>query len=88
VSSAAAGPGALPALEGPALGLDAGRHGAAVGEDGLERLTSLLDRDFLQAIGWDAVAQVFVPPATHPQLGYGICLVPDCDVLTYYPNGL
>jgi integrase len=54
----------------------------------LERLTSLLDQAFLQAIGWDAAAQTFAPPPEHPQLGCPVCLVVGCGVRSYYNNKL
>src|SRR6266536_1784261 len=54
----------------------------------LERLGSLLDPSFLQAIGWDAAAQALSPPAEHPQLGRRICLVAGCGVRSNYRNGL
>ncbi len=54
----------------------------------LQRLTSLLDPAFLQAIGWDAATQTFTPPPEHPQLGRPVCLVAGCDVRSLYDNKL
>jgi integrase len=65
-------------------GRAAAREGATRGtpeERELERLTSLLDPAFLQAINWDPTAQTFAPPPEHPQLGFAVCRVAGCDVV-------
>ena len=74
--------GVLP-LAGPS-----GGQGLPSEPERLERLGSLLDPSFLQAIGWDAAAQALSPPAEHPQLGRRICLVAGCGVRSNYRNGL
>jgi len=78
VGAVVAGPRSSPA-RGPA--------GPAT-EFELERLTSLLDPAFLEAIGWDAATQAFTPPPEHPQLDYSCCSVAGCGVQTYRTDRL
>jgi hypothetical protein len=63
-----------------------GAHGPP--DSDLERLVSLLDRVFLEAIGWDSAAQAFTPPSDHPQLGRPVCLVVGCEILSHGGGGL
>jgi integrase len=56
--------------------------------EALERLTSLLDPAFLEAIGWDAAAEAIAPPPDHPQLRRPTCLVPGCGVQATSHNRL
>ena len=61
---------------------------AGQGSEGLEQLASLLDRAFLEAIGWDAAAEAIAPPSDHPQLRRPVCLVPGCGISSGHRNGL
>jgi integrase len=84
VSAAGADAHTLPAAH-PRPG-SAAAHGPANSD--LERLVSLLDRAFLEAIGWDTGAQAFTPPSDHPQLGAPVCLVAGCEILSHGGGGL
>jgi len=41
-----------------------------------------LDDAFLAGAGWDPDRQVLTPPPQHPTLGYTVCMVAECNVVT------
>lgn len=48
-------------------------------ENRLERIHARLDASVLAAIGWDATTRIVRFSPDHPQFGYPVCPVVDCD---------